>query len=270
MNLETEKRVMRLPLGDIQDDPRNSNRFNGERFEKVKAHIKATGRYPIIIVRELPESSRYFNRKKPKPQYMALDGHHRKKILTANGAEYAEVESWGEMTDEAAGAYLLSLNTNRGDDDPLARAALVADVVPLTPVEDLALITPEDERGLQELLTLRQEHLNLEVETPSDPVKDDDKETAIAVRGVLYPAQFKSWWMALGHIMAGLEGQNKTGRAMEFMALDYLSGIEPAERDALERRYLQEVEGAPASAPASAAADKSEGEDEFPEDADLN
>lgn len=237
---EPSARRVRLPLTAIQSDPRNSNRFNGDQYAKVKAHIQSTGNVPTPVVRELPRSSRFYRPEQDGPQYMALDGHHRVQILIELGHPEWDVDTWGEMTDEQALLYLMSLNTSRGEDDPNQRAANAVELLDVMPIDQIALVVTEDERGIQDLVQLRQEYLDLvpPEETEPDTEEEAEKATAVAMRYVVYPDQHKSVVMALSHIMSTLEGLNKTGRAYELLAVDYLSGLDPAERDALERAYL--------------------------------
>ena len=64
-----------VPLDDLVAHPLNSNVMPEDLQEKLRAHIKRTGRYPHVIVRPHPDDP---------AKYQVLDGHHRLAILKAS------------------------------------------------------------------------------------------------------------------------------------------------------------------------------------------
>ena len=57
-----------LSLSSLEAHPHNANRMPAELMEKLAAHIRATGDYPPLIVRQHPVSP---------DRFQILDGHHR-------------------------------------------------------------------------------------------------------------------------------------------------------------------------------------------------
>ena len=67
-----------VPLGDLLPHPLNSNVMPEDLREKLKAHIRRTGRYPFLVVRPHPEEPGH---------YQVLDGHHRVHVLRGRGED---------------------------------------------------------------------------------------------------------------------------------------------------------------------------------------
>ena len=65
-----------IPLTDLVPHPLNANVMTDDSREKLKAHIKRTGRYPYLIVRPHPDQQNKFQ---------VLDGHHRIAVLQELG-----------------------------------------------------------------------------------------------------------------------------------------------------------------------------------------
>ena len=61
-----------IPLEDLRNHPLNSNVMSEDFREKLRAHIRRTGRYPFVVVRPHPAES---------GAYEILDGHDRVEVL---------------------------------------------------------------------------------------------------------------------------------------------------------------------------------------------
>lgn len=135
-----------IALTQLIAHPGNSNRMTDALFRKLVAHIAESGDYPPIIVRQLADSE----------QYQILDGHHRVKALAELGRTSAKCDIW-QADDARATLLLLTLNRLQGSDDPLKRAALLAELAHSN--EDLKSLEarlPEDRATLTKLLALRE------------------------------------------------------------------------------------------------------------------
>src|SRR3990172_10746983 len=65
-----------VPLDRLRPHPLNSNVMPEDLREKLKAHIRRTGRYPFIVVRPHPDEPGC---------YQVLDVHHRVDVLRELG-----------------------------------------------------------------------------------------------------------------------------------------------------------------------------------------
>src|SRR6266850_1219361 len=88
-----------IALDNLLAHPLNSNVMSDDLREKLKVHIKRTGRYPFIVVRPHPEQP---------GKYQVLDGHHRVGVLRE--LEHTEVrcDVW-EVDDREAKVLLATL-----------------------------------------------------------------------------------------------------------------------------------------------------------------
>lgn len=243
MTTERTQNIQQLSYALLQRDPRNPNRMPPERYDAMKRHVQASGRCPVPLVRQLPHTSKFFTRGGPAAQYMLLDGHHRVSALMDLGFETGPVDVWGEMPDDEAGVYLLTLNRNVGEDDPMRRAELFHDVGSSLDMKVIAGIVPESFDEITSLIEMRAVALDIappevfgEPEGDAAPVLGD--ETAIQQAFTLYPGQHKLVNMALLHLQQTMEGKNKPARALEELATEFLSGLEPSERTQAELLYL--------------------------------
>lgn len=133
-----------IPLEDLIPHPLNANVMPADLREKLRAHIKRTGRYPHLIVRPHPEDP---------GRYQVLDGHHRLAILCELGHTEARCDVW-DVNDHEAKLLLATLNRLEGQDAPMRRAQLVHELLGEMSLEDLAGLLPETDRQLEELHSL--------------------------------------------------------------------------------------------------------------------
>src|SRR5262245_21026475 len=89
-----------VALDDLLAHPLNSNTMPPDLQEKLRAHIKRTGRYPFLVVRPHPSEP---------GKYQVLDGHHRVAILRELGHTEARCDVW-EVDDREAKLLLATLN----------------------------------------------------------------------------------------------------------------------------------------------------------------
>src|SRR4030095_9435112 len=125
-----------VPLDDLRAHPLNSNVMSEDLREKLKAHIRRTGRYPFLVVRPHPEEP---------GKYQVLDGHHRVEILRSLGHTNAGCDVW-EVNDREAKLLLATLNRLQGQDIPIRRAELLHELLGEMSLNDLAGLLPESDQ----------------------------------------------------------------------------------------------------------------------------
>ncbi len=165
----TEARVgpRMIALDDLLAHPLNSNVMSEDLQEKLRAHIRRTGRYPYLIVRPHPEEP---------GKFQVLDGHHRVAILRDLGQREARCDVW-EVDDREAKLLLATLNRLQGQDLPILRASLIHELLGEMSADDLAGLLPETDKQLEELHAL--------LEFPADEVAAMLEERALEAEKVL-------------------------------------------------------------------------------------
>jgi hypothetical protein len=133
-----------VALDDLVAHPLNSNVMPPDLQEKLKAHIRRTGRYPFLVVRPHPEEP---------GRFQVLDGHHRVAILRELGHTEARCDVWS-VDDHEARLLLATLNRLQGQDLPIRRAQLIHELLGEVSAEDLAGLLPETDKQLEELHAL--------------------------------------------------------------------------------------------------------------------
>lgn len=137
-------RLIRVPLAQLHAHPLNPNVMTDERLEKLVLNIEREGRYPPLVARPHPDID---------GEWQLLYGHQRREVLRRLGHKEATVYPW-PCDDETALLLLATLNRLEGEDVPAARAELLAELKALAPAADISLLLPEDEGGIEELLSL--------------------------------------------------------------------------------------------------------------------
>src|SRR2546426_5620779 len=131
-------------LDDLIAHPLNANAMPEDLREKLRAHIRRTGRYPFLVVRPHPEELGH---------YQVLDGHHRVEILRELGHTDARCDIW-QVDDREAKLLLATLNRLQGQDVPIRRAELLHELLGEMSLDDLAGLLPETDKQLEELHAL--------------------------------------------------------------------------------------------------------------------
>src|SRR5687767_12935274 len=133
-----------VPVDALVPHPLNANVLPEDLREKLKAHIRATGRYPHLIVRPHPSQER---------KYEFLDGHHRLLVLRDLGHTEVRCDIW-DVNDREANLLLATLNRLEGQDLPIRRAQLIHELLGEMNLADLAGLLPETEKQIEELHSL--------------------------------------------------------------------------------------------------------------------
>ena len=133
-----------VPLDNLLPHPFNTNVMSDELQSKLMAHIKRTGRYPLLIVRPHPEDPE---------KYQVLDGHHRLVVLRELGYTEARCDVW-KVDDREAKLLLATLNRLEGQDVPFRRAQLIHELMGEMSIDDMAGLLPETDRQIEDLHAL--------------------------------------------------------------------------------------------------------------------
>jgi ParB/RepB/Spo0J family partition protein len=201
-----------VPLDDLIPHPLNSNVMSDDLREKLKAHIKRTGRTPFIVVRPHPEDSN---------RYQILDGHHRVAILRELGHTEARCDVW-EVTDREAKLLLATLNRLEGQDQPIRRAQLIHELLGEMSLDDLAGLLPESDRQLEELHAL--------LEFPADEIaalleeaaEEEERVLPRVMSFVVTPEQEQLIEQAVEMASDGTPGRDRKARGLSNLAQHYM------------------------------------------------
>jgi ParB-like chromosome segregation protein Spo0J len=199
-------------LSDLVPHPLNANVMSDEMREKLKAHIKRTGRYPYLIVRPHPEQS---------GKYQVLDGHHRIAVLRGLRHSDALCDVW-EVDDREANLLLATLNRLEGQDVPIRRAQLIHELLGDMSISDLAGLLPETDGQLEELHAL--------LEFPADEVaaqldeqaEEEEKVLPRVLTFVVTPDQERIIEEAVELASDGTPGRDRKARGLMNLAAHYM------------------------------------------------
>ena len=213
----------KLALDDLLAHPLNSNVMPGDLQEKLRAHIKRTGRYPFLVVRPHPQEP---------GKYQVLDGHHRVSILRELGHREVRCDVW-DVDDREAKLLLATLNRLQGQDLPIKRAQLIHDLLGEMRADDLAGLLPETDKQLEELHSL--------LEFPADEIaaqleaeaEEAEKVLPRVMTFVVTPEQEKLIEEAVEAASDGTPGRDRKARGLTNPAKHYL----PEDQD--ESRNIQ-------------------------------
>jgi ParB-like chromosome segregation protein Spo0J len=199
-------------LDDLVPHPLNANVMSDDLREKLRAHIKRTGRYPFLIVRPHPEES---------GKFQVLDGHHRIAILRDLGHTEARCDVW-DVDDREAKLLLATLNRLEGQDIPVRRAELIHALLGEMSLGDLAGLLPETDTQLEDLHSL--------LEFPADEIaalldEEAEKEEKVLPRVmsfVVSPEQEQLIEEAVERASDGTPGRDRKARGLTNLAKHYM------------------------------------------------
>ncbi len=201
-----------VPLEDLLPHPLNSNVMSEDLREKLKAHIRRTGRYPFLVVRPHPTEP---------GKFQVLDGHHRVAILRELGHSEARCDVW-DVNDREAKLLLATLNRLEGQDQPIRRAQLIHDLLGEMNLDDLAGLLPETDKQLEELHAL--------LEFPAEEIAallEEEAENAERVLPrvmsfVVSPEQEELIEQAVELASDGIPGRDRKARGLTNLARRFL------------------------------------------------
>ena len=203
-----------VPIDDLVSHPLNSNVMPEDLREKLKAHIKRTGRYPFIVVRPHPEEP---------GKFQVLDGHHRVAILRELGHTEVRCDVW-DVDDREAKLLLATLNRLQGQDLPIRRAQLIHELLGDMNLGDLAGLLPETDKQLEELHAL--------LEFPAEEIaalldaeaEEAEKVLPRVITFVVTPEQETVIEQAVELASDGTAGRDRKARGLVNLAKHFLEG----------------------------------------------
>jgi hypothetical protein len=201
-----------VPLDDLVPHPLNSNVMSEELREKLKAHIKRTGRTPFVVVRPHPDDPE---------KYQILDGHHRVAILRELGHTEARCDVW-DVSDREAKLLLATLNRLEGQDQPFRRAQLIHELLGEMSLGDLAGLLPESDKQLEDLHSL--------LEFPADEIaalldgqaEEEEKVLPRVMSFVVTPDQEQLIEQAVELASDGTPGRDRKARGLANLSRSFL------------------------------------------------
>jgi ParB-like chromosome segregation protein Spo0J len=213
----SERRIgpRNVPLDDLVPHPLNSNVMSEDLREKLKAHIKRTGRYPFLVVRPFGE------------KYQVLDGHHRVAVLRDLGHTEARCDVW-DVDDREAKLLLATLNRLEGQDQPIRRAQLIHELLGEMGMEDLAGLLPESDRQLEDLHSLLEfpaEEVAAQLEAEAE---EAEKVLPRVMSFVVNPDQEDLIERAVETASDGTPGRDRRARGLANLARRFLESLDEA------------------------------------------
>ena len=206
-----------VPVDALVPHPLNANVLPEDLREKLKAHIRATGRYPHLIVRPHPSQE---------GKYEVLDGHHRLLVLRDLGHRQARCDVW-DVNDREANLLLATLNRLEGQDLPIRRAQLIHELLGEMNLADLAGLLPESEKQIEELHSL--------LEFPAEDIaalldaEADEAEKVLprVMSFVVTPDQEETIEQAVELASDGTSGRDRKARGLTNLARTFLEARRP-------------------------------------------
>jgi ParB/RepB/Spo0J family partition protein len=180
--------------------------------EKLKAHIRRSGRYPHVIVRPHPEEP---------GKYQVLDGHHRVEVLRELGHREARCDVW-DVNDREAKLLLATLNRLQGQDVPIRRAELIHELLGEMSADDLAGLLPESDRQIEELIALLQFPADEIAAILEAEAEEAEKVLPRVLSFVVSPEQEEVIERAVELASDGTPGRDRKARGLANLAREYL------------------------------------------------
>src|SRR5262245_41183007 len=201
-----------VALDDLLAHPLNSNTMPADLQEKLRAHIKRTGRYPYLVVRPHPDQP---------GKFQVLDGHHRVAILRELGHTEARCDVW-EVDDREAKLLLATLNRLQGQDLPIRRAELIHELLGEMSAVDLAGLLPETDKQLEELHALLEFPADEVARLLDEQAEDAEKVLPRVLTLVVTPAQEKVIEEAVERASDGTPGRDRKARGLMNLARRFM------------------------------------------------
>lgn len=201
-----------VPLDDLRAHPLNSNVMSEDLKEKLKAHIKRTGRYPFLVIRPHPDEP---------GKYQVLDGHHRVEVLRELGHPHARCDVW-EVNDREAKLLLATLNRLQGQDIPIRRAELLHELLGEMSLNDLAGLLPETDKQLEELHALLEFPAEEIASILAEQEEAEEKTLPVVMSFVVSHEQSELIEQAVELASDGVPGRDRRARGLANLAQGFL------------------------------------------------
>jgi ParB/RepB/Spo0J family partition protein len=211
-----------IPIDNLRSHPMNSNVMPEDLRAKLTAHIKQSGRYPMVIVRPHPDES---------GRFQILDGHHRVEVLRELGHAEVRCDVWA-VDDREAKLLLATLNRLQGQDSPIRRAQLLHELLGEMSLVDLAGLLPETDKQIEELHAL--------LEFPAEEIaaliaadaEEQEKVLPRVLTFVVTPEQEELIERAVERASDGTPGRDRKAKGLVNLATHFLGEGRDAVLDA--------------------------------------
>jgi|SRR6516225_8530584 len=211
-----------IPIDNLRSHPLNSNVMPEDLRAKLTAHIKQSGRYPMVIVRPHPDES---------GRFQILDGHHRVEVLRELGHAEVRCDVWA-VDDREAKLLLATLNRLQGQDSPIRRAQLLHELLGEMSLVDLAGLLPETDKQIEELHAL--------LEFPAEEIaaliaadaEEQEKVLPRVLTFVVTPEQEELIERAVERASDGTPGRDRKAKGLVNLATHFLGEGRDAVLDA--------------------------------------
>ena len=201
-----------VSLDHLLPHPLNSNIMPEDLREKLKAHIKRSGRYPFLVVRPHPEEP---------GKFQVLDGHHRVEVLRELGHVEARCDVW-DVNDREAKLLLATLNRLQGQDVPIRRAELLHELLGEMSLEDLAGLLPETDKQIEELHALLQFPAEEIAALLEEQAEAEEKTLPVVMSFVVSHEQSELIEQAVDMASDGTPGRDRRARGLVNLAQGFL------------------------------------------------
>ena len=201
-----------IPVDRLRAHPLNSNVMPEDLREKLKAHIRSSGRYPFVVVRPHPNEPETFE---------ILDGHHRVEVLRELGHADVRCDVWN-VDDREAKLLLATLNRLQGQDSPIRRAQLLHELLGEMPLMDLAGLLPETDKQIEELQALLQFPADDIAALLAEQANDEEKVLPRVITFVVTPIQEEAIERAVELASDGTPGRDRKAKGLFNLAQKYL------------------------------------------------
>ena len=203
-----------VKLDDLVPHPLNANVMSEDLQEKLKAHIKRTGRYPFLIVRPHP---------KELGKFQVLDGHHRVAVLRELEHTEARCDVW-DVGDREARLLLATLNRLEGQDLPIRRAQLMHELLNDLRLDDLAGLVPESDKQIEDLHALLEFPAEEIAALLDEETEAEEKVLPRVMSFVVSPEQEELIEDAVELASDGTLGRDRKARGLSNLAKHFLEG----------------------------------------------
>jgi ParB-like chromosome segregation protein Spo0J len=209
---EDRLELLRVPLKNLVPHPLNANVMPEELKAKLKANIRASGRYPPLIARPLEDGN-----------FQILDGHQRVDALRELGEATAVCYLWPASEEEAL-VLLATLNRLEGEDMPGKRAVLIAELESHRTLADLAQLLPETESELEAALEFEDFDVDGLLARLTEEADRVAAEAPQLLTFAVPPEDTPVVEEAIERAASTLAGNNRRGQALILLARWYLGG----------------------------------------------
>lgn len=204
----------------------NSNVMPDDLREKLRVHIRTTGKYPAIIVRNHPDLA---------GAYQILDGHNRTSLLRELGHTEIVCDVW-EVTEGEALVLMATLNRLEGSDEPALRARLLHEIEGHLSRREMSGLLPESEREIADLQFLLEFPAEDVVEASRREVQRHRDESPVVIHFIVTKDQAATIDAAIQIASDGERGRDLKAKGLYQIALTFLAsrnaGVAPNGHDA--------------------------------------